>query len=83
MQQSVEEAGYRKIAANLALQILARKDLIEIVEEENGYDRFTGAKLTPEGWQWLHDNAHFLNMQLEPVRIQQSNGTPAFQDIPF
>jgi hypothetical protein len=82
IKKMVEECGYRQLAGTIAIKMLERKGLIEMVEDED-YNRniFWAVVITDEGWLWLEMNNHNLDLKLPP----KTSPTPQdhADEVPF
>ncbi|MHB1033756.1 MAG: toll/interleukin-1 receptor domain-containing protein [Pirellulales bacterium] len=83
---TMNEAGYRNIAATLGMAGLQRKGLIEAVEESTGGYSETAmvVRITNSGWTWLESNVGKLELRLPPD--EPSSEAPIaepVEDIPF
>lgn len=87
IQQDMERAGFKKIAAFVALTGLVRKDLV-IDEEDSDWNgnKFMIYRLTPKGADWLMNNQDKLKLWEEPQppkSLAFTKDLPADDDIPF
>jgi hypothetical protein len=88
LKDALEKSGYRGVAATLALKMLARKDLIEILTETDpnsyGDDEYSVVRLSEEGWMWLEENQDMLVLKTDTaVQVNDAYGPPSEEDIPF
>ena len=73
----MEKAGFKAIAASIAVTELQRKKLIIISREQdsNGYD-YTGCRLTTDGESWVLDNQDKVQM-----RYVEDDNSADFSDM--
>jgi hypothetical protein len=86
LQELMGKAGYRAIAVTLAIAVLKRKDLIEVLSEQGwNNESYDVVRLSDEGWRLLEDNQDKLTLvnapapQSQPARAQVGSDG----DIPF
>jgi hypothetical protein len=79
----VNKMGYTKIAAQIAVEKLIRKDLIEISEGKDWDNRWSqeytyeGYRITSLGMEWLISNEGSLNLK------EEHTGKDLLDEIPF
>jgi len=79
--------GYNKLAGNVGLEKLLRKDMIEITSEEGWDDwqkvtyNYEAYRVTQVGFEWLLGNENKLNLKLEELTKQSADDLD--DDIPF
>jgi hypothetical protein len=83
--RDVERAGFTSIGFGLGIRRLVKKELIEIVDEQdfNGED-YQSIKLASAGWDWIDDNNEMFTLKKAPARPQPAMVEEGFDDdIPF
>jgi hypothetical protein len=89
LKDEMKRSGYTPIASGLALESLARKEMIEHFEEMDYENRETypACRLTPKGIDWLLENQNQFRMQdkqEKQAEVVQGRGLPLTdEDIPF
>jgi hypothetical protein len=91
LREALETAGYRGVAVTLALRMLARKDLMEVVTERDsnyGNEEYFAVRLTEEGWNWLEGNQRELRLgepqsESEQPQHEAAPNSGSDDDIPF
>lgn len=57
VREEVTSSGFTSMGANLAIKMLERKSLVELLELPEDFNRtFWAVKVTDEGWLWLQQN---------------------------
>jgi hypothetical protein len=89
VRKEMEKAGVRKIAVNLAISALCRKDMAEttVSQDFNGGD-YQAVRITAEGWRWLEANQDKLRLtnQVDPFDEPSAPAKPLAgeeDNIPF
>ncbi len=63
LQQTMENVGFTKIAATIAIRGLERMNLVEAIIENNGRETFGAYRATEAGLDWLEQNQHRLALR--------------------
>ena len=85
--EDMKALGYNKLAGNVGLEKLLRKDMIEITSEEGWDDwqkvtyNYEAYRVTQVGFEWLLGNENKLNLKLEELTKQSADDLD--DDIPF
>ena len=62
--EDMERAGFTPVAVNLSLNALTRKNMVDIVDRDNGQgDSITAYKISPKGIDWLLNNQSNLSLR--------------------
>jgi len=77
IRQSMEKAGFTRIACTLGLVSLLKKEMIATLEthDYNG-EPYTGYKIQTRGMDWLDENRHRLVLQEEPSVAKRQDYPP-------
>lgn len=80
LSDSMHNAGYTKVATNVAFRSLKAKGMINIIDIRDGYGDYMndGCSLTPKGESWILSHEQLLNFRQSNV-IENNNN----DDIPF
>jgi len=84
IKEMMKRSGYTSIACGLAMESLKRKDMIDVYEEQSGYNSYTVCRLTPKGVDWLlaNQDRFYMRRPEEPVP-PQTEPPINDEDIPF
>lgn len=63
LKDDVEQRGWMPIAVNLGVRMLERKGLVEIVEFEEQYDKYSVVQISPAGWRWIESNQKLISLR--------------------
>lgn len=88
LQGVLERAGFTSLATSLASKTLERKGLIRLFEGEPQHfgEINMVARITDDGWCWLSENSHLLNLknaQSENFASDEDEKVTTDDDIPF
>jgi TIR domain len=87
LRRQLFEAGYTGVAVSLALQRLSRMGLIEPTSEHDVQDNYDypGARVTPDGWEWLHSNQDKIELRSPNCDEQGATEEPSTpeDEVPF
>lgn len=75
----MERAGNNRLAANLALTTLQRKQMIHSTREVDNFNEYFAYSLTEKGEDWLINNISKLNLNYEP----HTDTSGSKEEIPF
>src|SRR5262249_36924601 len=67
LKQKLQKSGYTAIAASIAAQMLARKEMVEFLDArdpEQGYE-YTACRLTEKGLEWLSANQDRFGIRID------------------
>jgi hypothetical protein len=82
--QSMEQAGYTKVASRLALTSLLRQKLAHSNKYTNQYDEYEGHNITADGLTWLRKNLNKIKLRRDvPIAPHSSRYQAATDESPF
>jgi hypothetical protein len=94
LRRKLNEAGYRGLAVTLALQMLGRKEFVQVTWERDfsSHEPYAMVKITPDGWNWIDANQHKLVLTVDkseahapPLEPKDDDvySEPPDDDVPF
>ena len=76
LKTDAERAGLTPVGFGIAFRRLARKNLVETVDNE--HNDYLGAQITQKGWKWIDNNDSFFSLNKPPPEPKEFD-----DDIPF
>ncbi|MDX2287920.1 MAG: hypothetical protein NW217_03760 [Hyphomicrobiaceae bacterium] len=83
LRNEMEKAGFNKLACNVAVRNLRGRSMLQVIMEDGQDGPYEAYSVTEEGWNWITQNTHSLNLTTPAQRAKGGFDKAMDKEIPL